>query len=148
MNKNDCYSCGGLVLSRKPSRSGASFCRKPDCQNAKARFFRKRWKDGITIEVDGSVARHFISVAMHQPRHACPVCGLLDAVGPYIHRDVRNPLKSCYGTGGVGPREGLSGVWCDIVHPELKERAIVLQAAEEERQAEEARRQAEQAEDA
>lgn len=120
---NDCYHCGGAVKSRKPSTSGASFCRKPECQAAKQRFFRQRWKTGLTVERDGDVSRTFISRALHEPRQACPVCGLPDAVPPYIHRDARKPAVGCAGVGGVGPAEGLPSFWVDVVHPDLAAKA-------------------------
>jgi endogenous inhibitor of DNA gyrase (YacG/DUF329 family) len=119
----ECFNCGDEVASRKPSQTGASFCSKRSCQNAKARFFRQRKKDGLAVERDADICRAFISAALHEPRRPCPVCGLPNAVPPYVHRDVRHPEKACNGVGGAGPREGLPRTWVDVVHPELAAKA-------------------------
>lgn len=123
MNITDCHHCGATVRSKKASQSGASFCSQKDCQAAKARFFRKRWKTGLTVDRDSDVCRAYIRRAMHDPRQRCPVCGLEDGVSPYIHRNAEDPGKPCMGLGGIGPNEGIPAYWVDIVHPELADRA-------------------------
>ncbi len=123
MHINHCYNCNDVVQSRKPTKSGASFCSRPECLNAKQRFFRQRWTKGLGVERDGDVSRAYIHRALHEERTDCPVCRLPDAVGPYIHRDARNPKRPCKGTGGRGPEEGLPSFWVDVVHPDLAARA-------------------------
>jgi hypothetical protein len=130
MNTTECHNCGATLTIRRPSKSGASFCSgKPECAAAKARFFRQRWKDGLTVERDSVAVQTFVSRALHEPRNACPHCGLADAVGPYVHRDARNPAKPCRGTGGIGSNE-IPILWFDVVHPELAERARQPEPAE------------------
>lgn len=66
---------------------------------------------------------NYIRRALHEERVPCPTCGLPDAVGPFVHRDARDPAIPCKGTGGVGP---ISKMWMDIVHPELARRAAEI----------------------
>lgn len=122
MIATDCHACGAEMTSKKPSMSGASFCSKRECQAAKQRFYRKRRKTGLQVERDGDFCQNYIRRALHEERNPCPVCGLPDAVGPYIHRDLRDPTRPCKGTGGVGGNE-LPIYWVDVVHPDLAERA-------------------------
>lgn len=123
MMTTTCHSCGADLNIRKPNKSGASFCsRKPECQAAKQRFFRQRWKDGLTVERDSADCLTFMTRALHEPRHPCPRCGLVDAVGPYVHRNAKDPTKPCKGDGGVGANE-IPLYWFDAVHPELARRA-------------------------
>jgi hypothetical protein len=122
MIETTCHSCGDAMASKKPSLSGASFCSKKLCQAAKQRFYRKRRKTGLQVERDGDFCLNYMRRALHDERNPCPRCGLEDAVGPYIHRDARDPQKPCTGTGGVGGAE-LPIYWVDVVHPELAARA-------------------------
>lgn len=120
MISTECYNCHTPLKSRKPSKSGRSYCQALPCQAAKQRFFRGRWRENQNIVRDSPEAQNYMYRALHEERQLCPVCGLADAVGPYVHRDIREPLKPCNGTGGVGP---VMTLWMDIVHPESASKA-------------------------
>lgn len=120
MISTTCSHCGVDMASRKPSKTGASFCPRAACQAAKQRFFRQRKRTGLSVERDSPDSRNYIFRALHEPRIPCPRCGLEDAVGPFVHRDLRNPTHPCKGTGGIGP---IMTLWMDTVHPELGRRA-------------------------
>lgn len=134
MIETECANCHTPLKSRKPSKSGRSYCNLLPCQAAKQRFFRQRWKDGQNVIRDSPDAKTYITRALHEERNPCPYCGLADAVGPYVHRDSRRPLKPCKGTGGVGWGQEWLILWMDVVHPSL--------AAQAQRDAVEANREA------
>lgn len=122
----DCSNCGDPVQARRPSQNGDHFCTKRECVNAKQKLYYNRRKKArlaaaehvATIDDVDQERRAFVEVAIHRPRIECPVCGLPDGVGGWVHRDARKPMQAgCSGLGGNGKNLGLP--WLDAVHPDL-----------------------------
>lgn len=114
-----CANCNAQLSSRKPSRSGASFCSDPRCQAAKQRHYRRIRKTGEAEQRDSVSSMEYIRAALHDPRTRCGYCGLEDAVGSYIHRDPKDPMRLCKNPARVFVHQP----WMDVVHPELFEKA-------------------------
>lgn len=86
-----CDHCGGALVARRPSLSGAHFCARPKCQAAKQRFHYRRRRDGI-IARDRDVAQERLDLLSnvlfritHTDRVACEDCGRADAVPGVLH---------------------------------------------------------------
>lgn len=90
-----CRQCGDEMSRRRPSRTGAHFCTKPDCVKAKGRFYhRRRAEDTAALEAQAAanlqrdheqMLINFVNAAVHAERVDCDVCGRLGVVPRYAH---------------------------------------------------------------
>lgn len=87
----ECNNCGGSVVRRRPSLTGAHFCTKQECQRAKHRFYYRRRADG-TIESDAKRATqhqlmlvNFVGAVAHADRADCDTCGRPEVIPGYAH---------------------------------------------------------------
>lgn len=103
--KSKCDNCEGPMTRRRRSASGEYYCSKEDCQKKRrARAHERKKADldrGKSLEqdaLDGACAE-FIRAALHDPRVACPLCGLTNGIEGYGHFGPDG--AGCAGLGGA-----------------------------------------------
>lgn len=115
--ENPCTNCTNPVAERRPSTSGTHWCKRPECQAAKQKFYRNR-KAEEAERLATPIRLQLLNDVIRRERVVCSLCGLENALPGWAHRDrTAGGLTPCYGTGRQGP--GLGTGYLDVIHPEL-----------------------------
>ena len=106
-----CFNCGKAVLSRRPSKSGRSYCALPGCVAARQRFYRETSAEERVDPRDAAILE-FVTALAHQPRMRCDWCSLEIALHGWALR--RKDGQPCTALGDKGrhlPISLLDAVW-------------------------------------
>jgi hypothetical protein len=114
MKPHDCDNCGDSVVRRRPSKTGRHFCKRPQCQAAKQRFYRQRAKLDITppeVAIENTKLALFAAIVQEKFFiGGCPECGQAPAYDGWVH-PTPGWGRVCTGTGIGGDVPELSAYY-------------------------------------
>lgn len=110
---NRCSACGGVVLVRRPSKSGTHWCPKPECVRQKVRYYRVRQTDEAFKTAQEVCLAFFTEVAKGH-FHLCGYCGQERAIPGWQH-PAADWSRACTGSGKRG--DGLPIEWIEALWP-------------------------------